>query len=45
MPVTHAPGDAAQMSDEIFENPNVRVINLIGGVKTAKYLAERAGKH
>jgi acyl-CoA reductase-like NAD-dependent aldehyde dehydrogenase len=42
--VTHAPGDAAQMSDEIFENPNVRVINLIGGVKTAKYLAERAGK-
>jgi len=42
--VTHAPGDAGQMSDEIFENPNVRVINLIGGVKTAKYLAERAGK-
>ncbi|HTE11455.1 MAG TPA: aldehyde dehydrogenase family protein [Chitinophagaceae bacterium] len=42
--VTHAPGDAAQMSDEIFENPHVRVINLIGGVKTAKYLAERAGK-
>ena len=42
--VPHAPGDAAQMSDEIFENPNVRVINLIGGVKTAKYLAERAGK-
>ncbi len=40
----HAPGDAGQMSDEIFENPNVRVINLIGGVKTAKYLAERAGK-
>jgi len=42
--VTHAPGEAGQMSDEIFENPNVRVINLIGGVKTAKYLAERAGK-
>jgi acyl-CoA reductase-like NAD-dependent aldehyde dehydrogenase len=42
--VPHAPGDAGQMSDEIFENPNVRVINLIGGVKTAKYLAERAGK-
>src|SRR5712672_3122348 len=42
--VTHAPGDAGNMSDEIFENPNVRVINLIGGVKTAKYLAERAGK-
>ena len=42
--VSHAPGDAGQMSDEIFENPNVRVINLIGGVRTAKYLAERAGK-
>ena len=42
--VTHAPGDAGQMSDEIFDDPNVRVINLIGGVKTAKYLAERAGK-
>jgi acyl-CoA reductase-like NAD-dependent aldehyde dehydrogenase len=42
--VTHAPGDAGNMSDEIFEDPNVRVINLIGGVKTAKYLAERAGK-
>jgi len=42
--VSHAPGDAAQMSDEIFEHRDVRVINLIGGVGTAKYLAERAGK-
>ncbi len=42
--VTHAPGDAGNMSDEIFDDPNVRVINLIGGVKTARYLAERAGK-
>lgn len=42
--VTHAPGEAGNMSDEIFENPNVRVINLIGGVKTARYLAELAGK-
>jgi len=42
--VTHAPGEAGALSDEIFENPNVRVINLIGGVKTARYLAERAGK-
>src|SRR6201991_2826759 len=42
--VPHAPGEAGNMSDEIFENPNVRVINLIGGVKTARYLAERAGK-
>ena len=42
--VPHAPGEAGNMSDEIFGDPNVRVINLIGGVKTAKYLAERAGK-
>jgi acyl-CoA reductase-like NAD-dependent aldehyde dehydrogenase len=42
--VPHAPGDAAGIADEIFENPNVKVINLIGGVKTAKYLAERAAK-
>src|SRR5450755_470354 len=42
--VTHAPGDAAGLADEIFENTNVKVINLIGGVKTAKYLAERAAK-
>jgi acyl-CoA reductase-like NAD-dependent aldehyde dehydrogenase len=33
--VTHAPGEAGGLSDEIFDNPNVRVINLIGGVKTA----------
>jgi acyl-CoA reductase-like NAD-dependent aldehyde dehydrogenase len=42
--VPNAPGDAGQMSDEIFENPNVRVLNLIGGVNTARYIAERAGK-
>ena len=42
--VTHAPGDAAGLADEIFENTDVKVINLIGGVKTAKYLAERAAK-
>src|SRR5258706_452546 len=42
--VTHAPGDAASMADEIFENTDVKVVNLIGGVKTAKYLAERGGK-
>lgn len=42
--VTHAPGEAGGLSDAIFENPDVRVVNLIGGVKTAKYLAERAGK-
>jgi len=42
--VTHAPGAAAAIADEFFDRPEVRVINLIGGVKTARMLAERAGK-
>ncbi|HEY2662041.1 MAG TPA: aldehyde dehydrogenase family protein [Caulobacteraceae bacterium] len=42
--VTHAPGAAAPIADEIFENPEVRCINLIGGVKTAKLVGERAGR-
>jgi acyl-CoA reductase-like NAD-dependent aldehyde dehydrogenase len=42
--VTHAPGAAAAMADEFFDRPEVRVINLIGGVKTARMLAERAGR-
>jgi acyl-CoA reductase-like NAD-dependent aldehyde dehydrogenase len=42
--VTHAPGEAGPISDEIFENPRVRMVNLIGGVGTARYIAERAGR-
>jgi acyl-CoA reductase-like NAD-dependent aldehyde dehydrogenase len=42
--VTHAPGTAAAIADEFFERPEVRVINLIGGVRTARILAERAGR-
>jgi acyl-CoA reductase-like NAD-dependent aldehyde dehydrogenase len=42
--VTHAPGAAAEIADVFFESPDVRVINLIGGVKTAKLLAKRAGE-
>jgi acyl-CoA reductase-like NAD-dependent aldehyde dehydrogenase len=42
--VTHAPGAAAPIADEFFASPDVRVINLIGGVKTARMLAERAGR-
>src|SRR5450631_1451357 len=42
--VTHAPGAAGQIADVFFESPDVRVINLIGGVKTAKMLAKRAGE-
>jgi acyl-CoA reductase-like NAD-dependent aldehyde dehydrogenase len=42
--VTHAPGAAGVIADEFLDRPEVRVINLIGGVKTARMLAERAGR-
>jgi acyl-CoA reductase-like NAD-dependent aldehyde dehydrogenase len=42
--VTHQPGSAGVIADEFFDRPEVRVINLIGGVKTARMLAERAGR-
>ena len=42
--VTHAPGAAGDIADVFFESDDVRVINLIGGVKTAKMLAKRAGE-
>src|SRR4029077_4374039 len=42
--VSHAPGAAGEIADVFFESPDVRVINLIGGVKTARTLAERAGR-
>ncbi|WP_028933408.1 aldehyde dehydrogenase family protein [Pseudonocardia spinosispora] len=42
--VTHAPGAAEAMGDVFFERPEVRCINLIGGVRTARMLAERAGR-
>src|SRR6204780_3422966 len=42
--VTHAPGAAAGIADEFFDRPEVRGITLIGGVKTARMLTERAGR-
>src|ERR1700722_4421172 len=42
--VTHAPGMGGEIADVFFERPEVRAINLIGGVKTAKMLAKRAGE-
>jgi acyl-CoA reductase-like NAD-dependent aldehyde dehydrogenase len=42
--VTHAPGEAAPIADEFFENPDVRCINFIGSVQTARMLSERAGR-
>jgi acyl-CoA reductase-like NAD-dependent aldehyde dehydrogenase len=42
--VTHAAGAAPEIADVFFESPDIRAINLIGGVKTAKMLAKRAGE-
>src|ERR1700726_2796528 len=42
--VTHAPGTAGAIADEFFDRPEGKVINLIGGVKTARMLSERAGR-
>jgi acyl-CoA reductase-like NAD-dependent aldehyde dehydrogenase len=42
--LTHAPGAAGEIADVFFERPEVRAIYLIGGVKTAKMLAKRAGE-
>ena len=42
--VTHGPGEAGAIADAVFDSPEVRCINLIGGVKTARLLAERAGR-
>lgn len=42
--VTHAPGKASAIADEFFENPEVRCINFIGSVATARILAARAGQ-
>src|SRR5882724_8987713 len=42
--VTHAPGAASEIADAFFESADVRAINLIGGVKTARLLAKRAGE-
>jgi Aldehyde dehydrogenase family/Amidohydrolase len=42
--VPHAPGAAGPIADEFFAADEVRRINLIGGVKTARLLAARAGQ-
>jgi acyl-CoA reductase-like NAD-dependent aldehyde dehydrogenase len=42
--VPHAPGHAGPIADVFFERDEVRAINLIGGVRTARMLAERAGR-
>ena len=43
--VTHAPGEAAPIGDELVENPAVRVINFTGSTETGRPLAEAAGRN
>jgi acyl-CoA reductase-like NAD-dependent aldehyde dehydrogenase len=42
--VTHAPGAAAPIGDELVENPAVRRINFTGSTNTGRRLAEAAGR-
>jgi acyl-CoA reductase-like NAD-dependent aldehyde dehydrogenase len=43
--VTHAPGAAAPIGDELVENPQVRRINFTGSTETGRRLAEAAGRN
>jgi len=43
--VTHAPGDAGPIGDELVEHPAVRRINFTGSTATGRKLAEAAGRN
>jgi acyl-CoA reductase-like NAD-dependent aldehyde dehydrogenase len=43
--VTHAPGEAGPIGDELCENPAVRCINFTGSTATGRKLAEAAGRN
>ena len=43
--VTHAPGEAGPIGDELTENPSVRRINFTGSTATGRRLAEAAGRN
>jgi len=43
--VTHAPGQAAGIGDELVENPAVRRLNFTGSTGTGRRLAEAAGRN
>jgi acyl-CoA reductase-like NAD-dependent aldehyde dehydrogenase len=43
--VTHAPGEAAPIGDELVENAAVRRINFTGSTETGRRLAEAAGRN
>ena len=43
--VTHAPGEAGPIGDELVENPAVRRINFTGSTAVGRRLAEAAGRN
>jgi acyl-CoA reductase-like NAD-dependent aldehyde dehydrogenase len=43
--VTHAPGQAGPIGDELVSSPAVRRINFTGSTETGRRLAEAAGRH
>ena len=43
--VTHAPGEAGPIGEELTDNPAVRVINFTGSTPTGRKLAEAAGRN
>jgi acyl-CoA reductase-like NAD-dependent aldehyde dehydrogenase len=43
--VTHAPGDAGPIGEELIENPAVRRLNFTGSTQTGRKLAEAAGRN
>ena len=43
--VTHAPGEAQPVGDELIENPAVRRLNFTGSTPTGRRLAEAAGRN
>jgi acyl-CoA reductase-like NAD-dependent aldehyde dehydrogenase len=43
--VTHAPGEAGPIGDELVENQHVRVINFTGSTETGRRIAEAAGRN
>ena len=43
--VTHAPGQAGAIGDELVSNPAVRRINFTGSTNVGRKLAEAAGRH
>jgi acyl-CoA reductase-like NAD-dependent aldehyde dehydrogenase len=43
--VTHGPGEAAPIGDELVENPSVRRIDFTGSTETGRKLAEAAGRN